>query len=74
MPRIYTSANDPLNFCQGCFPSEQKADEEYGHVGDGPDGRGNCFDYDADHPDYGCEDYRCHKCGRKLKSKDNYSS
>lgn len=52
MPRIYTSQSDPLDFCLACFPSEDEAREQYGNLGDGPDGRGNCFSYEEGaHPD-----------------------
>lgn len=73
MPRIYTSTSDPLDFCQRCFPkSEDKAFLRYGDIGDGPDGRGNCFSYDDDHPPYEDEDYRCVTCNRLLREKDNF--
>jgi len=71
MPRIYTSANDPLDFCNRCFPSEVTADRRYGSVGDGPDGRGNCFSYHADHPDYDGTGYRCHTCRKRLTENDD---
>lgn len=72
MPRIYTSASDPLDFCRHCFPStEEAAFDEYGDLGDGPDGRGNCFGYDAEHPDYENECYLCHICGVPLGYFDN---
>ena len=65
--RIYTSASDPLDFHPRCFPSLEEAEKKYGNVGDGPDGRGNCFAYDADHPDYEEFDYyTCEKCGKTL--------
>lgn len=70
MPRIRTSANDPLDFCQNCFPDEGWAIEEYGDVGNGPDDRGNCFVYDDDHPPYENEDYKCCKCGEQLTEYD----
>lgn len=73
MPRIYSSANDPQDFCMRCFPkTEAKGREKYAGTGTGPDGRGDCFDYDADHPPYENEDYCCAKCGRKLSEKDNW--
>lgn len=72
MPRIYTSANDPLDFCVSCFPPDGTAEEEYGDVGDGPDGRGNCYSYEADHPPYLEDpDYTCVKCGIILGEVDN---
>lgn len=70
--RIYSSANDPLDFCRKCALTEAEAEECFGNVGDGPDGRGNCFGYDCDHPPY--EDdpdvYRCHDCGKVLTDRD----
>jgi hypothetical protein len=76
MPRIYQSDNDPLDFCTDHFPDETAAELEYGdesRTGSGPDGRGNCFTYDADHPPY--EDdpsmYRCTICHAPLTADDN---
>ncbi len=66
MPRVYTSASDPIDFCRLCYPSEAKAQVKYANVGDGPDDRGNCFAHYADHPPYDGEDYTCETCGRKL--------
>lgn len=74
MPRIYTSASDPLDFCRRCFPTEAAARARYGHVGEGPDGRGDCFGYDAEHPDYAGENYHCKKCRRALTDADNDAS
>lgn len=71
MPRIYTSASDPVDFCRRCFPSEAGARRTYGAVGDGPDGRGNCFSYDDEHPDYEGEGYRCRNCRKTLGDADN---
>jgi len=71
MPRIYTSANDPLDFCTRHFPGERLARARYGSVGDGPDGRGNCFEYNAEHPDYSDTDYRCETCTCTLSDSDN---
>lgn len=75
MPRVYTSASDPMDFCVTCFPkTEEKAYEEFGptRCGDGPDGRGDCFGYDSDHPDYECDEYRCCKCSKILTDEDNF--
>lgn len=72
MPRIYTSANDPLDYCRSCFPNEQTARKRFGNKGAGPDDRGDCFEYDADHPSYESTDYRCHKCRKSLEAIDNY--
>ena len=71
MPRIFTSANDPLNFCRKCWPTETRAFELYGNLGDGPDGRGNCYGYDEDHPSYDDGEYRCCSCRKKLTVRDN---
>ena len=73
MPRIYSSCSEPIDFCNDCYPTEDEAQEEYGLdvVGEGPDGRGDCFDYDADHPDYWDTDYTCETCGKALESIDD---
>lgn len=74
MPRIYDSASNPLDFCSSHMPLEQIAERRYGNVaktGNGPDGRGNCFGYDAEHPDYDGEDYKCTSCKKRLTSDDN---
>ncbi|ARQ95242.1 hypothetical protein [Bradyrhizobium phage BDU-MI-1] len=70
MPRIYSSCSDPIDFCKKCFPHEDEAIDQFGDVGDGPDGRGNCFDYDSDHPPYGGEGYTCEECGKELTDED----
>jgi hypothetical protein len=74
MPRIYDSANDPLDFCKRCMPGEKTAEARYANVaktGEGPDGRGNCFEYNAEHPPYEDTDYRCVTCKRHLGENDN---
>ncbi len=72
MPRIFTSNNDPIDFCNKCFPAEEDMIAKYGNIGDGPDGRGNCFEYDAEHPNYAdFGDYQCQTCRKRLKEKDN---
>lgn len=71
MPRIYTSTNDPRDYCRRCFPTEAGAKMRWGNVGDGPDGRGNCFDYDSEHPDYEGEGYTCSRCRKELREEDN---
>jgi hypothetical protein len=68
--RIYTSCSDPIDFCKGCAPDEDEAQELFGNGGDGPDGRGNCFDYDCEHPPYDGEGYTCHECGEELTDGD----
>lgn len=70
MPRLYTSESNPLDFHPRCFPSEPVARKRYGNLGDGPDGRGNCFSYDDEHPDYEEMGYSCAKCRKPLKSTD----
>ena len=71
MPRIYTSVSDPLDFCQRCFPGEATAQKRYANIGDGPDGRGNCYGYDEDHPPYEDTHYTCETCGNLLTERDN---
>ena len=72
MPRIYDSQSNPIDFCLSHFPSEGFAFKKYGNVGDGPDGRGNCYDYNSDHPDYADSDhYTCEKCHKRLTERDN---
>jgi hypothetical protein len=73
VPRIYTSASDPIDFCKRDFPqSEAAARRRFGNVGDGPDGRGNCFSYDDEHPDYTDDPkmYRCYTCKKPLTEND----
>lgn len=73
MPRIYASNNDPIDFCKGCFPKSDREVLPYQleAMGEGPDGRGDCFGYDCDHPTYEYEDYDCDKCGRRLTGRDD---
>lgn len=71
MPRIYASNSDPVDYCYGCFPGPEEGKRYHGRAGDGPDGRGNCYEYEADHPDYDGEDYVCHLCREPLTSFDN---
>jgi hypothetical protein len=73
MPRICASNNDPHDFCFSCYPSQDDADEDpQFHQGEGPDDRGDCYEYDADHPDYDGLGYTCEVCGKPLTSEDNY--
>jgi hypothetical protein len=80
MPRIIQSNGDPLDFCIECFMDEYVCDEDvarelYGNeelTGSGPDGRGNCFAWDAEHPTYDDNDCRCTLCGAVLTSDDDY--
>lgn len=72
MPRIYTSESYPVDYCRKCFPrTEATAFAIHGHDGDGPDGRGNCFAYNCEHPDYeGDILYYCSQCGKNLGARD----
>lgn len=68
MPRIYDSESNPVDYCRKHFPkTEAKAYAIHGG-GEGPDDRGDCFAYDAEHPDYpdDPEMYRCYVCGKEL--------
>jgi hypothetical protein len=73
MPRVYDSANNPHDFCEGCFPDLAEAHEEFGVevCGEGPDGRGDCFEHQADHPPYAGENYRCEHCNKRLTEEDD---
>lgn len=75
MPRIFDSGNDPFDFCKSCYPkTETQAENLYGNErisGLGPDGRGNCFSYDTEHPDYQDEGYKCIICASVLTRNDN---
>jgi hypothetical protein len=71
MPRICSSSSDPYDYCRSCFPTELVARRVHGNSGAGPDGRGDCFDYDSDHPPYDGEDYTCHKCRKPLTAIDD---
>ena len=73
MPRIYASNNDPYDLCRRCWPKkEEDAEVLYRNNGTGPDGRGDCFTYDADHPPYGGDMIRCDVCGKLLIDRDNW--
>jgi len=68
MPRIYDSESNPVDYCRRCFPkTEAKAYAIHGG-GEGPDDRGDCFAYDAEHPDYADDPdmYRCYVCNKEL--------
>ncbi len=70
MARIRNTVSDPIDFCRMCFPSEAEAEERFGEGPDGPDGRGNCFCYDDEHPEYSGTGYTCHDCGIELTDND----
>ncbi len=71
MPRIYDSLGNPHDFCTDDFPTEDDAFQMFGEMGDGPDGRGNCYGYDEAHPDYECDDYYCERCRCELQWSDD---
>lgn len=74
MPRITDSNSSPMDFCRRCFPRpERVAAFKYQFpVSDrANDGRGCCFEYECDHPEYECDDYTCEKCGERLTKEDN---
>ena len=71
MPRIFASDNSPIDFCRPCFPTKEEAAQRYGDIGDGPDGRGNCFGYDDEHPDYTLDPHHCADCNVKLRKADH---
>jgi hypothetical protein len=68
--RIYNGYNKPLDFCRDCAPTESEAFQRFS-AGEGPDNRGNCYAYDAEHPDYEDGPYYCEDCGRVLNEQDN---
>lgn len=75
MPRIYDRASSPIDLCRSCFkkkyPTEEQARKEFGGGEDGPDGRGDCFSYNEEHPDYQGEGYECWECRKTLTDFDN---
>jgi hypothetical protein len=71
MPRIYDSRSDPYDFCFSCFPDNNEAEERFMNNGDGPDERGNCYGYDAEHPAYRNENYKCEDCDKLLDDEDD---
>ncbi len=71
MPRVIDSASGPNDFCRKHMPTEKKARIQFGNKGEGPDERGNCFEYNADHPSYEGEGYTCEKCGKPLGRLDD---
>ena len=76
MPRIYDSFGDPIDYCRSGFPTLQEARALHDNPEDlpeeelGPDGRGNCFAYNAEHPPYQGEGYKCFDCGVTLTDDD----
>lgn len=74
MPRIYSSDAYPWDFCQECWPDSEE-DAKFFHPflagGTGPDGRGDCFSYNAEHPNYDLSQYECCICHKDLTAEDN---
>jgi predicted sulfurtransferase len=74
MPRLITSANEPLDFCITCFaqlcPNEYTARRKYGS--DSMLFGGNCFSFDVSHPLYEKKIQHCHNCKKELTAVDNY--
>jgi hypothetical protein len=72
--RLYTSTADPIDLCRRCAAglTDAEAFDRWGHDGDGPDDRGNCFAFDVEHPPYddGEMHYTCDDCGRPLTLRD----
>jgi len=80
--RIYNSEAGAIDLCRDCWPTEAEAIEKYAKGPDGPDGRGNCFEYDAEHPwffngwndeeddFFADEEYDCGECGCRLTQRD----
>ena len=80
--RIQNSEAGQVDYCRRCIPTEAEARKEHGQGPDGPDGRGNCYDYDVENPwffdglndegnDYIADDgYDCNKCGERLTQND----
>ena len=75
MPRIYDSASNPVDYCRRCFPKTEKVAQALHGIesgaGEGPDERGDCFDFNADHPDYDSWQYACDECGKRLNRADD---
>ena len=68
MPRIKTSANEPLDFCSDCFPDQTEAEVAFGNVDVDTD---NCFEHRAEHPPYEGTNTRCHYCKALLRELDD---
>lgn len=70
MPRLFTSKNEPMDFCRHCWPDLATAERHFATGEEGPDGRGDCFDYDTEHPPYDDEIYTCCACECDLNEDD----
>jgi hypothetical protein len=80
--RIQDSESGQVDLCRSCIPTEAEARKKYGQGPDGPDGRGNCYEYDTENPwffdglnDLGDEwmaddGYDCAECGVRLTQFD----
>lgn len=69
MPRITASNNDSYDFCRQCY-RKRKDKTMYQEMGDGPYGRGNCYEVNSEHPHYESNGYRCDGCYARLTEYD----
>ena len=73
MPRVYDSANEPIDYCRYCFHWIERVAEElhkFPVLSTANDGRGCCFSVGCEHPPYDEWDYKCAKCGDTLGESD----
>lgn len=82
MPRIYDKENNPLDYCNKCFPAELDFLAVANCLNDSEtikckfcnknfSGEGGChYSYEADHPEYSDTDYCCVICHKKLHDSD----
>lgn len=68
--RIYTSSNAPRDYCRDCVPDDDAETRARHTDGEGPDGRDDCYAYDAEHPPYHEELIHCATCGDELTEED----
>lgn len=83
MPRIYDKYNNPLDYCNKCFPAEIEFLSEENCLNEDHNkkckfcnknfsGEHGChYEYEADHPEYSDTDYECAICDKKLYDSDN---
>lgn len=73
MPRVVTHDDCFVDFCIGCMPTFDVAEDEFGQ----PPGLVSCdyFEYAAEHPKYSGylpgEESRCHVCDAILTDAEN---
>jgi hypothetical protein len=83
MPRIYDKYNNPRDYCNHCFPQNEKDFLRTQDCLDNNDdvkckfcnknfsGDNGChYGYECDHPEYSDTDYCCVICGKKLHGHD----